>query len=120
MHCQISELVNNCTDSFDEVYEHGDFALWNIGETNNNQLTAFDFEYFIFKGIENFDLIKYYFQYFYLIKKYRGLKLYNFVKSSVDIDNFYVLFLLFLIKELLISSNNKYSSDLEYILYTKL
>jgi hypothetical protein len=119
-HLQISELVNNCTDSFEEVYEHGDFALWNIGETNNNQLTAFDFEYFIFRGIENFDLIKYHFLHFYLIKKYKGLKLYNSVKSSVDIDNFNVLFLLFIIKELLISSNNKYASDLKNILYIKL
>lgn len=81
------------------VYEHGDFAPWNIVKVGN-ELIPFDFEYFVEDGLEHFDLIKYYYQIGKLLKAKEGEALYAFVKESMGIVEFDELFALFLLKEI--------------------
>jgi hypothetical protein len=81
------------------VYEHGDFAPWNIVNVKG-QLIPFDFEFFVSDGLEHLDMIKYYFQVGSLLQNKTGKELIHFIHSNVLIADFFSLVTIFLIKEI--------------------
>ena len=82
-----------------EVYEHGDFAPWNLIITNEH-IIPFDFEYFEENGLEYMDLIKYYFQIGFLLKKMTIAQLVDFICQKIAIPEAMILLQVFLIKEI--------------------
>lgn len=96
-------------------YEHGDFAPWNIlNNNNNNKLNLIDFEYFVENGLQEFDLIKYYYQVGTLLKKIRNYKLINYIKEESKLSNFNLFFKLYLLKEICLKFTNEVQSMDEY------
>jgi len=97
----LSKLKAICKDSSMEyalVYEHGDFAPWNIIKVNNEYI-PFDFEYFVEDGLEYFDLIKYYYQIGSLLEFKTEDSLKNYVCSKIILDEIGYIYELYLIKE---------------------
>lgn len=97
---KIDAIVQKSVTYYYEAFEHGDFAPWNIIKTEKS-LVPFDFEFFIEKGIEYFDLIKYHFQVGRILKKknYRGLTIY--IYSKIKAPEIKKIIILFLIKEII-------------------
>ena len=101
----LSKVNNISKDSiinYRLVYEHGDFAPWNIIKVDDIY-THFDFEYFEEDGLEYFDLIKYYYQIGRLLKSKQDRELIDFVFENIKIQEIKELFELFLIKEIVIN-----------------
>ena len=94
----LKNIIEDKSQKYKLVYEHGDFAPWNIIEIKNGMLKAFDFEYFVEEGIECFDLIKYYFQIGRLLKKLSGRELFDYVYKNTNCEK--KIIFLFLIKEI--------------------
>lgn len=115
-------LVNLIEDSkleYFECFEHGDFAPWNIIQDNNN-FVPFDFEYFIKRGLEYFDLIKYYYQIGTLLNHYDEDSLLNFIFKKLDIEEKEIIFKIYLIKEIAIKTKENHSYEFEKKLLIKL
>lgn len=108
----IERLCLNSSMNYSLVYEHGDFAPWNIMKIQDEYI-PFDFEHFVENGLEHFDLIKYYYQIGKLLKKKNGLKLFEFVNLNSNIPEFKTLFQMFLIKEIQRNSEECVSFDFE-------
>ena len=108
----LEKMIKDSKNLFYEVYEHGDFAPWNIIKTDKG-FEIFDFEYFEREGFENFDLIKYYYQIGKLLKSKRGKELYQFVLSKTKIQNFSEVFSLFLIKEAILQNGGENDAVVE-------
>jgi hypothetical protein len=106
---EVAILENNveeATDLYFEVYEHGDFAPWNIVKTKDG-FSAFDFEYFTEVGLEYFDLIKYHFQVGRLLKGKEEEELYAYVSEKIEIIECKEIISLFLLKEIMIAIEQK-------------
>ena len=110
--CILKKVTGSSKVYYHEVYEHGDFAPWNIITTNEG-LKLFDFEYFHEEGIEFFDLIKYFYQIGKLLEKKRGNSLLLFVESKVNIQNFIEVFAVFLVKEALLQRDENKDATVE-------
>lgn len=112
----LEELVNSSTEYYYEVFEHGDFAPWNI-ITSKEVCIPFDFEHFEENGIEHMDLIKYYFQTGRLLKNYSKNKLLKYILRKLQITEGYLMIKIFLIKEILRNKDEKqpYSYELELL-----
>jgi len=82
------------------VYEHGDFAPWNIMCVNKKYI-PFDFEYFVEDGLEHFDLIKYHYQTAFLLEKKSGHALVEYICKKINLTDGLCLLQLFLIKEII-------------------
>jgi hypothetical protein len=98
---ELSVLEKICKNSLAEyalVYEHGDFAPWNIVKVGDEYI-PFDFEYFVEDGLEYFDLIKYYYQIGSLLESKSGDTLKNYVCSKIDMSEIAYIYDLYLIKE---------------------
>lgn len=108
----LEENLKKTTESYLEVYEHGDFAPWNIVKTKDG-FTAFDFEYFSEKGLEYFDLIKYHFQIGRLLKGKDKEDLVDYVSEKIKLKEIKIMLSLFLLKEIMIASNQQKKSDFE-------
>lgn len=108
----LQNAINKSRLEYQLVFEHGDFAPWNLKKTELG-LVPFDFEYFIENGIQYFDEIKYHFQYFNLIKSYKGEKLINSIANKLSIREFDIIFFVFLLKELIIKTKNLKPINLE-------
>ena len=110
----MDNYILNKSMYFKEVYEHGDFAPWNISKYNKN-IYVFDFELFNERGIEKLDFIKYYFQIFYLLKK-RSEK--DLLKKIVNlkISNIEELMIIFLLSEI----KNKIEEKSDFSFYENL
>ena len=96
-------IENICKESKKEyalVFEHGDLAPWNVF-MKKSSCTPFDFEYFVKDGLEFLDLIKYYYSIGKLIKQKKGKNLISFVSRMGKIEEFEIIFKLFLIKEIM-------------------
>lgn len=106
-------VVKSSNESYHEAYEHGDFAPWNIVNTNDG-LAAFDFEYFTEKGLEYFDLIKYHFQVGRLLKGKNHQELFNYISQKIDVIEIKQLVSLFLFKEIMTGIQQQKTSDFEY------
>ena len=106
---ELNVLERNIKSSkilYKEVYEHGDFAPWNIVKTKEG-FTAFDFEYFTEKGLEYFDLIKYHFQVGRLLKGKNKEDLFNYVSQKIKIKEIAEMLTLFLLKEIMVASEQQ-------------
>ncbi|WP_282074664.1 hypothetical protein [Maribacter aquivivus] len=106
---KISELY------YKEVYEHGDFAPWNIIQTDTG-LVPFDFEYFEETGLEYMDELKYHHQIETLLNLKEGEQLIDSISSKINIPDFKILYQIFLIKEILRKIKIKESVENEKIL----
>tara|TARA_B110000902_G_C14235785_1_gene560547 strand:- start:344 stop:1357 length:1014 start_codon:yes stop_codon:yes gene_type:complete len=95
----IKKICETSTVKYSEVYEHGDFAPWNL-ITHNNKVTPFDFEYFEETGLEFLDLIKYYYQIALLLKGTSEKEMFNFIYKKIKHDEIEILLQVFLIKEI--------------------
>ena len=89
------------------VYEHGDFAPWNIIKNENNELKLFDFECFVEDGLEYMDLIKYHFQIESLLNQKKGNELINIILSKLNTENKNLIFKIYLYKEIMIKHTEK-------------
>jgi thiamine kinase-like enzyme len=94
-------------------YEHGDFAPWNILKSDG-ELALIDFEYFKADGIQEFDLIKYYYQIGSLLKKHKKQQLISYVESNTKLKYFSSFFKLYLLKEVCIKLKEKKITTEEY------
>jgi len=117
-------IIKKSRDSYALVYEHGDFAPWNI-IGDGDKYTVFDFEYFIEDGIEYFDLLKYHYMVGKLLNKLVKLDLIEYVLLQIDknTEDIIDIFQLFLIKEITLKSINScsylFEQDLLYIIREK-
>ena len=112
-------LLDESQIEYHECYEHGDFAPWNIIEDNNNFI-PFDFEYFIKRGLEYFDLIKYYYQIGTLLKHYDEDTLISYIFDNLDIEEKEIIFKIYLIKEIAIKTKENHSYEFEKNLLLKM
>ncbi len=94
------------------AFEHGDFAPWNIIEVNE-ELTPFDFEYFVENGIEDFDLIKYHFQVGRLILGKESGGLIAHIFENTELAENESLLILYLLKEIIRNKEENETSDFE-------
>ena len=111
----ISRVQSICDDSITKyklVYEHGDFAPWNIVKVKGKYI-PFDFEYFVEDGLEYFDIIKYYYQVGKLLESKINEELYIYVKNQINILEFKECFELFLIKEIVRQSEEGEAFEFE-------
>lgn len=95
----LASITQKSTAEYACVYEHGDFAPWNIVNASG-QLIPFDFEFFVKDGLEHLDMIKYYFQVGTLLQSKMGKELISFVHSNVHIAEFFCLIRVFFLKEI--------------------
>jgi thiamine kinase-like enzyme len=102
---------------FGVVYEHGDFAPWNIVKTENDELKLFDFEYFVKEGLEYMDLIKYYFQIESLLNQKKDRDLLDSILSKLEFENKNLLLKIYLYKEIMIkhSENINYQNEINLL-----
>jgi hypothetical protein len=113
---RFEKIIDNSVESFQLVYEHGDFAPWNIIK-KKNKLIPFDFEYFEENGLEYMDMIKYYYQIGKLLKKYKNYNLVKFIFSHFNIPEKEILFQIFIFNEILrkIEENKSYNEELNLL-----
>ena len=104
--CELSQEL------YCEVFEHGDFAPWNIIESKTASV-PFDFEYFEENGLEHLDAIKYHFQIEHLLNGKTGQELINSVSVKLNLKEFEIVFKVFLIKEIINKKETKQSFELE-------
>ncbi len=100
LHKVVKFLESWNNKSYWVVYEHGDFAPWNVILTRENRICLIDFELFEEQGFEDLDLIKYYFQVFSLLKKRRNLIRDLTTKLGQFVNDFEIKFVLFLLSEM--------------------
>lgn len=108
----LENILKTSQEYYHEVYEHGDFAPWNIVKTNEG-LAAFDFEYFTEKGLEYFDLIKYHFQVGRLLKAKNQEDLYQYISQKINIKEIKQMLSLFLLKEIMSAFQQEKTADFE-------
>jgi len=91
--------VENSNKMYYEVFEHGDFAPWNLIKLKD-RVVAFDFEYFEENGLQHLDEIKYHFQLNHLMHKKTGAELVQSISNKIRLPEFNIIFLVFLVKEI--------------------
>ncbi len=105
-------VISSSKNEYLEVFEHGDFAPWNLIYTKQG-LIPFDFEYFEEYGLEYLDEIKYHFQIENLLHGKVGIELIKTISLNVGIEEFGVIFKIFLIKEIINKIESNESSAFE-------
>ena len=95
----LDKVINRSSEKYNLVYEHGDFAPWNIVD-NQGDFQLFDFEYFIKDGLEYMDMIKYYYQVGDLLLKLDFNNLNFMIKSKIKHKDSEILYIVFLISEI--------------------
>lgn len=106
------QILRDSKEKYELVYEHGDFASWNLVSTQNG-IIPFDFEYFEENGLAYFDEIKFHFQEHHLLHKKKGKTLLDAISAAVDIKEFDCIFHLFLLKEIINKTLSKESTTFE-------
>lgn len=104
--------IDTCDTYFSEVYEHGDFAPWNMIRTENG-LVPFDFEYFVEIGLEYMDEIKYCFQISKLLNGLNGELLINAIVDNIKVDEARLMIHIFLLKEIALKTKDGEVCDFE-------
>ena len=115
----LEQICKSSQELYYEVFEHGDFAPWNIIESENESI-PFDFEYFEENGLEHLDAIKYHFQIEYLLNGKTGKDLINSVSTKIVLKEFVIVFKVFLIKEIINKKETEQSFELEESLFKTL
>lgn len=112
----LDNLISISKQEYHEAYEHGDFAPWNL-LYSNGKVIPFDFEFFVEKGIDYFDEIKYNFQIENLLNKKNGKDLINSISTKVNIIEFNIIFIIFLMKEIIENkkASTSYNQELSLI-----
>ena len=95
----LNDTIKISTKRYSLVYEHGDFAPWNIIKIENS-FQAFDFEYFTEDGLEYLDLCKYYYQIGKLLENKKDEGLIDYVFENISVEEKIIVFKIFLIKEI--------------------
>lgn len=108
----LENALNKSNEYYYEVYEHGDFAPWNIVKTKEG-LVPFDFEYFTERGVEYFDLIKYHFQVGRLLQGKNQEDLYMYISQKILIKEIKQMLSLYLLKEIMSAFQQQKSADFE-------
>ena len=90
----------NIDSRFKLVYEHGDFAPWNI-ISKSNKIHLIDLN-ILLRINRIFDLIKYYYQSYTLLYKYSNLQLVDNILNKIDNRHNKEIFILFLLKEIIL------------------
>jgi len=108
----IEKICKNSMKEYSLVYEHGDFAPWNIVKVEDNYI-PFDFEYFVEDGLEYFDIIKYYYQIGRLLEGKENRELLDFIEQNIPIAEIKYIVVLFLIKEIVLHIEENRSYKLE-------
>jgi hypothetical protein len=103
---KIEHIIMNSTLRYKLVYEHGDFAPWNIVKVKDEYI-PFDLEYFEEDGLEYFDLIKYYYSIGSLLKSKDNIELKNFVCSSINAKEIESIYEIYIIKEKILKKMEK-------------
>lgn len=112
----LSDVLNHALRTSDmyyhEVFEHGDFAPWNLIRSEN-KIIPFDLEYFEEKGLQYLDNLKYHYQVGHLLKRKKGKTLIEFIRRKVQLVEFNSIFLIFLVKEIInkIEFNESYQLE---------
>jgi len=108
----LKRLCVNSSYSYRLVYEHGDFAPWNIIQLEEKYI-PFDFEYFEENGLEYFDLIKYYYQIGKLLNSMKNEELILYISKQINIEEIEILLELYLIKEIILSKKENMNYEFE-------
>lgn len=112
------EIVRNISKvKYKLVYEHGDFAPWNIIEDNEGNIKLFDLEYFIKDGIEYLDKFNYYYQTEKLLKKLETNELITSLKTKIKIREFDIIFGTFLVNKILykVKEDSPFNNEIELL-----
>jgi hypothetical protein len=96
----LKKISNNSKEKYGLVYEHGDFVPWNIIRDEKGKIKLFDFEYFLENGIQYMDEFNYHYQTGKLLKKLNTEELILYLKEKIDIEEFYMVFGVFLIRKI--------------------
>jgi len=112
LHDKLTNICLNSTCEYLLVYEHGDFAPWNVVNFEG-RLIPFDFEYFVNDGLESLDLIKYFYQTGTLLKNKKGVDLILFIQNQLNLGEFKYFLTIFLIKEIHLKKNLKQDFKIE-------
>jgi len=96
----LEQTLSLSKKEYSVVYEHGDFAPWNLIKTADD-IVPFDFEYFDENGLEHLDELKFHFQELTLLHQKKGKSLISSIASKVDFEEFDCIFQLFLLKEII-------------------
>jgi len=112
----LDNLISISKQEYHDAYEHGDFAPWNLLYLDG-KVIPFDFEFFVEKGIDFFDEIKYNVQIEKLLNGKNGKDLINAISTKVIIDEFNIIFIIFLMKEIIekIKASTPYCQELSLI-----
>jgi hypothetical protein len=112
----LDEICNQSDVKYSLVYEHGDFAPWNIVNVDGS-IRLFDFEYFVQDGLEHLDLIKFHYQMGKLIYNKRSKGLVDYLTQNLHLQEFDKLLIVFLMKEIVlkIEQNDSFSDEEELL-----
>lgn len=113
----LKQILNISNKKYSLVFEHGDLAPWNIFEDLDGNIKLFDFEYFENNGLEFMDKFNYYYQTGILLKKMKYQELFEFLKIKIQIEEFYIMFAIFLIKKIIskIKEESNYNQELDFL-----
>jgi len=109
---RLDRAIATSTTNYFEVWEHGDFAPWNLIKDGDRTI-PFDFEFFEEVGLEYLDEIKYHFQIENLLNGKAGGQLLSVLEEKIQIQEFRQIMEVFLIKEILIKTEIGSAIDLE-------
>ena len=116
---KMKEICKTSTNSYAEVFEHGDFAPWNLISTPLG-VQPFDLEYFEEFGLEHLDHIKYFYSIGKLLKSLKNKPLLQFVQENVDIKEFKEIMGVFLAKEIIRCQLDQENYSFELTLFNSL
>lgn len=97
--------------SYHLVYEHGDFTEWNI-ISNNTDVVLFDFEFFVYDGLEYMDLCCYYYSKELYIKHTNINEIINNVLKEIGKECFDI-FVLFIINRIFVRQDFGFNYEIE-------
>lgn len=108
------KISNSSKELYTLNYEHGDMAPWNIFINKKNKISFFDFEYFIKDGLQHLDFINYHYQIAVNLKSLKSpLRIVEYIKNKIQINEFSQVFSLFLIHKILVNTMEKENSERE-------
>lgn len=112
----INEDISSNNSNYLEVYEHGDYAPWNLMKIGN-EILPFDYEYFVENGLQFLDEIMYHFRIIVLLKGKKGQEIIDEVRAKMDREDSETLFKIFLAKEVLIchATGENYETELNLL-----
>lgn len=110
----LQKISSSSKELYSLNYEHGDMAPWNIFVDSEDKIRFFDFEYFIKDGLQHLDFINYHYQIAVNLKSLKApLRIVEYIKSKIQINEFSEVFSLFLIHKILVNTMDNENSERE-------